>query len=217
MNGSYFEHLRPEMLPFVPPKRHRVLDIGCGTGNFVASIAGVDERWGVEPSGASDVAAGRLTRVFQGRFEDVESDLPQEYFDVIICNDVIEHMEDHAKFLRDVQKYLVPGGALVGSIPNVRFYNNLFQLVLEKDWLYQNEGILDRTHLAFFTEKSLRRTLVGCGFRDVRLSAINRDMLVSSDRRARFYLRLAKIIAVGTAGYFDDIRTFQFAFQAIRK
>lgn len=82
----------------------------------------------------------------------------------MICNDVIEHMVDHDEFLQSVKKNLKKDAYLVGSIPNVRYIANLFEILIKKDWEYKNEGILDETHLRFFTEKSLKRTIKENGF-----------------------------------------------------
>lgn len=214
MSVEYFRNTRAEMLPFIPLNRKRVLEIGCSSGFFGASIAGTEELWGVEPSEAATEAEKQFTTVIRGYFEDAKPKLPRKYFDVVICNDVIEHMQDHRQFLQEVRDYISPGGMLVGSIPNVRFYNNLFEMVLEKDWLYRDEGILDRTHLAFFTERSLRRTLEHSGFRVVQLEGINTGYIVGGSRRARIYLALAKLLCGASGGYFRDILHFQFAFQA---
>jgi hypothetical protein len=52
---------------------------------------------------------------------------------------------------------------LVGSIPNIRYYRHLYEMLLLRDWRYRGTGILDRTHLRFFTERSLRRDLAEAG------------------------------------------------------
>jgi 2-polyprenyl-3-methyl-5-hydroxy-6-metoxy-1,4-benzoquinol methylase len=205
------------MLQSIPAKRARVLEIGCGAGAFISSLTGCSETWGVEPSDAADCAKSKLTNVLRGRFDEVKQDLPRQYFDVIICNDVVEHMPNHQGFLSEVRAYLAPGGMLVGSVPNVRFYDNLFRMLFEKDWRYGADGILDRTHLAFFTEKSLRRAIETAGLQTVSIRGLNHDHLVDGSRKSRNYLLLARLLGKLTLGYFSDIRYFQYAFQAIPK
>lgn len=80
--------------------------------------------------------------------------LPDQHFDMVICNDVIEHMVDHDHFLEHIKTKMRPGACIVGSIPNVRHLTALFKLLVAKDWPYSASGILDRTHLRFFTENS---------------------------------------------------------------
>ncbi len=213
LDETYYEQTRQEMLRFIPEQRDRVLEVGCGAATFIGALPNVRERWGVEPSEAALFARGRVHHLLHGYFFDVADKLPQRYFDLIICNDVIEHMPDHWRFLSEVKKYLAPGGCLVGSIPNVRFYNNLFELILEKDWHYTDSGILDRTHLAFFTKKSLNRTLRQAGFQIMQFEGINRDFLPSA--RSRHYLTAVKVLSALAFGNFDDTRYMQFAFRAV--
>jgi 2-polyprenyl-3-methyl-5-hydroxy-6-metoxy-1,4-benzoquinol methylase len=212
--GDYFGHDRQEMLPYVPTQRARALEIGCGYGRFIGSLPGVVDSWGIEPTGAAEAAQKRLTRVLRGTFDDTEEQLPKGYFDLVICNDVIEHMPDVSNFFTRITKYISPGGMIIGSIPNVRFYNNMFEFLLEKDWRYTDEGILDKTHLAFFTKKSFRRTLEEHDFEVLRLEGINADVRFSRSLRTRLYLIAAYVLVVMTFGYFSDIRYLQFAFQA---
>ena len=54
---------------------------------------------------------------------------------------------------------------LVGSVPNVRFWGNMINLLIRRDWKYEDSGVLDKTHLRFFTRKSLRRLLESAGYR----------------------------------------------------
>ena len=114
-----------------------------------------------------------MTKVLTGTFREVSAHLPDSYFDVTTCNDVIEHMNDHNEFLVSVQRKMAKGGCLVGSIPNVRYILNLLEVLIRRDWRYRDDDILDRTHLRFFTEKSLRRALEDCGYEIEQLRGIN--------------------------------------------
>jgi 2-polyprenyl-3-methyl-5-hydroxy-6-metoxy-1,4-benzoquinol methylase len=203
------------MLPFVPAQRGRVLEIGCGEGRFSGALTGVEESWGIEPSPAAEAAKDRVTRVLQATFDEAEPKLPIGFFDLVICNDVIEHMPDHASFFSRIGKYIAPGGMLIGSIPNVRFYHIMLEYLLEKDWHYTDIGVLDRTHLAFFTAKSLHKTLERHGFRVLQLKGINSWYRFSNTPRTRAYLIMAYALVAVTLGYFADIRHLQFAFQAM--
>jgi 2-polyprenyl-3-methyl-5-hydroxy-6-metoxy-1,4-benzoquinol methylase len=211
---KYYENRRSEMLRFIPEQRGRALEIGCGIGSFIGSLPGVQETWGIEPSAAAAVAESRLTKVLQGTFDETKQNLPKHYFDVVICNDVIEHMTNHVAFLGEIGQYIAPNGTLVGSIPNVRFYDNLFKMLFDKDWKYTSDGILDRTHMAFFTKKSLRETLERTGFELINLEGINIDYLVDDTRKSLNYRLLARWLSRATFGYYYDIRFLQFAFQA---
>src|SRR5262245_56833577 len=98
-DGGYFGHARAEMLQLVPSQRNKVLEIGCGEGRFSSGIGGVAELWGIEPDPkAAAVASHCMRTVLIGTYEAVQAELPDAYFDLVICNDVIEHMVDHDVF-----------------------------------------------------------------------------------------------------------------------
>lgn len=185
---SYFSHQRPEMLRFVPAGARRVLDVGCGNGGFGAALRknrpGI-EVWGVEPDvDAAANAAKVLDRAIQGMFTS-DLDLPGSGFDAVIFNDSLEHFPDHVPALRLAASLIKPGGSLVASIPNVRHWPHMKHYIFQADWAYSESGILDRTHLRFFTRKSILRTLNEQGFnvdhiegitpcwRDIRLPLAN--------------------------------------------
>lgn len=159
MSGqSYFDANRSEVASLLPPTYSKVLEVGCATGRFATHLTLPCETWGIEPNkSAAEAAKANLGKVLVGTYDDVETHLPDGYFDLIICNDVIEHMVDHDLFLDRIKTKMTDGGVIVGSVPNVRHVTALIKLLIAKDWPYSDSGILDRTHLRFFTEKSLRR------------------------------------------------------------
>jgi 2-polyprenyl-3-methyl-5-hydroxy-6-metoxy-1,4-benzoquinol methylase len=215
MPDSYRASDRRDMLPLIPPRRNRILEIGCGEGRFLASIPGVDECWGVEPDPrAAALATQRLSQVVQATFETAKEVLPRHYFDVIVCNDVIEHMVDHDLFLESVKSYLSPGGSLIMSIPNVRHYSNLFELVVARDWEYRDVGILDRTHLRFFTERSLRRACLDHGYRIDEFKRINGGIKWGLSVWGVSIWLFAYALIVLSLGKGRDIAFMQFAVRA---
>ena len=174
-SDQYYQFARSEMLAFLPDNYSKVLEVGCGAGSFIKSFDKSAEYWGVEQdSVAAEMAAKHMSKVLVGSYQTVCEKIPDSYFDLIICNDVIEHIEHYDKFLQDIKSKLSNDGALMVSIPNVRFLPNLFELLVLKDWRYRNAGILDKTHLRFFTRKSLCRTLEELGWRIETIQGINR-------------------------------------------
>ena len=171
---EYHRKHRAEVAPFLPSVRDRVLEIGCGEGPFRANLDGPCEYVGVEPSPtAAGVACGVLDQVFTGTFDQVAAELPRAHFDLVICNDVIEHMPNHDTFLQAIKAHMRPGACLVGSVQNVRCLTNLWELVVGRDWRYRDTGILDSTYLRFFTLKSWRRALESHGYAVEALECIN--------------------------------------------
>jgi len=201
---GYFRFKRPEMAFFLPEKYERVLEIGCGEGEFIGHLKPGCEVWGIEPDPkAGAVAAGRMKKVLIGKYEEVFEDLPGDYFDLVIANDVIEHMESHDAFFESIKGKLSEGGYLVASIPNVRHWSILRELLWKKDWRYTEAGILDRTHLRIFTGKSLKRTLREHDFIIEKFKGIN-QMKLERNTWFPYFLRLI------TLGYYGDILYYQF-------
>jgi len=214
-----YRQQRAEMLALLPERYGRVLEIGCDEGDFAARLQG--EVWGVEPdAAAAAVAAGRLHRVLVGTFEATRAALPLGYFDVVVCNDVIEHMPDHDHFLREIRAHIAPGGVLIGSVPNMRHYRALFELLVLRDWDYRDTGVLDRTHLRFFTARSLRRSLERAGFAIERFQGINGGIRFAPSggfalsRQHLPHALFGWALIVLTLGRWRDIRFMQFAFRA---
>ena len=201
---GYYGFKRPEMVFFLPDEYRRVLEIGCGEGQFRRHLKLAVEVWGIEPdSKAAAAARGKMNRVLVGTYDEVSEEIPENYFDLVIANDVIEHMPDHDAFFISIQRKMVSGGRLAASLPNVRHWSILRQLIWNKDWRYTDQGILDRTHLRAFTEKSLKRTLETHDFTIEKIKGINRMELKMKNLFPHF-LRLA------TLGYYGDILYYQF-------
>lgn len=219
---GYFEANRHEVASLLPGTYSKVLEIGCARGGFSAHLLSPCEYWGIEPNQQAAQAAGeRLERVLVGTYDEVKSQLPNGYFDLVVCNDVIEHMVDHDEFLHGIKQKMTNGGVIIGSIPNVRHITALAKLLIAKDWPYSESGILDRTHLRFFTKKSLRRTFDSHGFKiDVirGLASVIRYGLarpakpLSAWTNAAFRLCSLSLVAV-TLGSYWDTQYPQFGFR----
>jgi 2-polyprenyl-3-methyl-5-hydroxy-6-metoxy-1,4-benzoquinol methylase len=199
---GYYAQARPEMLPFIPRDAKRILDVGCGEGGFACTLKqrlGA-EVWGIEyVPAAAEVAGQRLDRVLVGDVMQQLEQLPDRYFDCITFTDVLEHLVDPYQVLLALKQKLSFRGVIVTSIPNVRFFRTLFNLVVRGDWRYEDFGILDKTHLRFFTKKSIKSMFESLGYRVIELKGINP---VLSWKVTLFNL--------ATLGAFSDTRYLQF-------
>ena len=174
---GYYEAERSEMLPFVPSTARFVLDIGCSSGVFGAMIKNRNTDavvWGIEPDPQAAAAArSRLDHVIEGAFESGMPDLEGKKFDCIIFNDVLEHLVNPGQVLIESRRYLSADGVVVSSIPNILYWPTMYQIVRHQDWRYEDSGILDNTHLRFFTKKSAVRMFDESGFEVIRCEGIN--------------------------------------------
>ncbi|MDQ3571813.1 MAG: class I SAM-dependent methyltransferase [Actinomycetota bacterium] len=162
---SYFGEPRPDIARLVEPAGKRVLDVGCGEGALAAALkeGGAERVVGIEldPEAAA-VAQGRLDLVLEGDAAEVALDeLPRD-FDYLVFADSLEHMPDPERVLDRLLPLLRPGGRVIVSVPNMRFYAVLGRLLFDR-WEYSESGVRDRTHLRVLTRRSLERMLVERG------------------------------------------------------
>jgi SAM-dependent methyltransferase len=164
---GYFGMGRSDISPYLPPQLKRTLDIGCGEGNFSKFIKTSlnAETWGIElHNPAGEIATAKLDRVLIGPVENKLAEIPDNYFDCVFMNDVIEHLVDPWIVLKSVKGKLVSGGVVIASIPNILNTRGIKKFFWEKDWQYEESGLFDRTHLRFFTRKSIVRLFNECGY-----------------------------------------------------
>ena len=187
----YADDERRELAPFVPAEARSVLDVGTYAGGFGATLRRILGPSAILHAIELDPANAELARrsgwfesVVEGRFPD---DLGSgKLFDLITFLDVLEHMVDPWSALRDARRHLSPGGHVLASIPNVRHWPTFLKL-LRGEWEYRDAGVLDRTHLRFFTMKSIRRMFWDCGFNILRCSGIN-SLVDATNGRTKFRL-----------------------------
>ncbi len=203
---SYFSYSRKEMIPFLPANAKRVLDVGCGQGKFGLELKKVRnlEIWGIEyVQEAANIAEKNLDKVIQGDvFKEVDN-IPDVYFDCIFFNDILEHLIEPADILLKFKAKLRANGIIICSVPNVRYFFNLFGLIVKKDWTYQNAGVLDKSHLRFFTKKSFSALLRDVGYDVVLTKGINPIKSYKFD-----------ILNLFTFFLFSDTRYLQYVFVA---
>ena len=210
--ANYFEQSRSEMLRFVPAVSRRVLDVGCGKGNFGEALkhSRQIEVWGLEPvTAAVAEAATKLDHVIEGIFSP-DADLPPASFDAIIFNDVLEHLLDPAAALRLAHTLLKPGGVVVASIPNIRHFQTQWEIVVRGEWRYRDSGTLDRTHLRFFTRKSIPVLFETCGFAVEQIEGINSYWWIEGTGEPSRWI-FFKIINALTFNAIEDMKHLQFA------
>ena len=201
---GYYAFARSEMVKYVPATARTILDVGCGEGLFARTlkqmVAG-REVWGIELSpAAATIAQRHIDRVLIGDANSVLPSLPEAHFNCVVFNDVLEHMVDPETLLRSVERYLSRDGVVVCSIPNVRYFPVLLKLVLLKEWRYEESGVLDRTHLRFFTIRSIKRMFEDLDLNVLTIEGINR---INSWK--------AVLASVLSLGLLSDCRNLQYA------
>ena len=155
------------MVDLVPPNS-RVLEFGCATGYMSEVLA---SRRGCSVVGielvpaAAEIARRRCEKVIVGDAEtlDLSEALGADRFDAILFADVLEHLRDPAALLKRVQPFLAEGGSLIASIPNVA-HGSVRLALLGGEFRYRELGLLDNTHLRFFTRESIQDLFEQSGY-----------------------------------------------------
>jgi 2-polyprenyl-3-methyl-5-hydroxy-6-metoxy-1,4-benzoquinol methylase len=166
-NSGYFGLTRPEVRALVPESARRVLDVGCGAGGLGGTLKAERgcEVFGLElfPD-AAETARERLDSVLCVDLDTLE-ELPEEMqgLDAIVFGDVLEHLRDPARLLRALLPALADDGVLVLSVPNVKHWSVILPLLANDRWTYEDAGLLDRTHVHFFTAYEATRMLAELG------------------------------------------------------
>lgn len=190
--GDYFFLNRSDVAALVPHDCRTILEIGSGFGALGRALMArqpctVD---GVEINQAASAHLdGRYRRYWIGDVERIELKDAKPEYDCLLFPDVLEHLVDPWATLRRFSNYVMPGGVVVASIPNVRNLALLYRLIVQGAWDYEDSGLLDRGHLRFFTSKSIAEL-----FRQSKLTietwGMNRDRYTGIRRMVAFFAKL---------------------------
>jgi O-antigen biosynthesis protein len=163
----------------------KILEVGCSSGYFGEFLKYKGHTvWGVEPSpDSSRVASTKLDLVFSGFFEDFIKLYPEEKFDVLVFGDVLEHIPDPSLVLAYCHDMLNNQGIIVASVPNVT-HIAIRAMLLDARWEYSELGIMDQTHLRFFTRKTIQELFYKSNFlvKDIKSVTVPVDMVANMTR-----------------------------------
>jgi SAM-dependent methyltransferase len=144
---------------------HDVLEVGCATGHVTEHLVAAGNRvTGVEVDAAAAEVARPLLRALH--VVDLDrtslSTVEQQDFDVLVLGDVLEHFTDPRPVIADLLTLLRPGGRVVISVPHVA-HVDVRLMLLEGTWEYQDDGLLDRSHVRWFTRQGVAELLADVG------------------------------------------------------
>ncbi len=222
---AYYEYVNPELLRQLPRDARLVVEIGCGAAALAREYRRVNPSCryvGIErvPEAAA-VAAGRLDEVIVADAEQLaDADVPfaPGTVDVLVYGDVLEHLVDPWALLRRHAAWLAPGALVLACIPNVGHWSILVQL-LHGQWPYQDWGLLDRTHLRFFTLESIQQMFVQAGLKilDVRQTSDTLpEMLPSLREFLRLILPLTQHLGVAPDPFTGRVQAYQYIVRAAK-
>ncbi len=183
--AEYGDNPRTELIDLINVAPEQIFEIGCGSGATGMAIKQKfpDVRYiGMDSNKeAAEIAQTRLDKVIVSDIEKIPLDtfgLEKECFDLIICADILEHLYDPWKILHGLRDYLTPDGKILASIPNVQYINHIINF-LHGNWKYDDNGLLDVTHIRFFTLNEIAKMFTGTGYNIIHCSGATNPKLNS--------------------------------------
>lgn len=157
---QYYSTIRSDIASFFTDSLDKVLEVGCGFGRtlgFLKENGLAQQTFGIDinPDAIKYQEENAINEIRIGDIEKIDLDFPELFFDCILLLDIIEHLKEPNGFLRKIKKHLCKDGFLIISIPTVRNVKVIYNLLFKGDFKYEKEGILDKTHLRFFTKKTM--------------------------------------------------------------
>ena len=205
---EYFRHVRLDILTALDNKKFtKVLELGaggCDTLAYMKAHEQAKEVTGLElfKIEGSNQTNPLVDKFIQADVADIETvGLPENYYDLIICGDIFEHVFDPWKVASVARQLLTNDGILICSIPNIRFFKTMKKIFLDGDFKYEKEGILDLTHIRFFTRKNVLELFNRAGYK---LISIQPGYKYNVKEKKR------KVINAVTLGLFRDFLAFQY-------
>jgi O-antigen biosynthesis protein len=191
--------------PHPPETPLRVLELGCACGATLLEIKNRyanAELFGIELNeGAASI--GRMFADISARDAQMPLDYPEGYFDYVITADVLEHLVDPWSVVADIRSHLKDSGTVIASIPNI-MHVSVMRDVVNGRFSYQDAGILDRTHLRFFTLTEIDILFAGAGY-GARSYTATTVPLTDDDLRLVDALK-----ALSTTNTSDQFRVYQY-------
>jgi 2-polyprenyl-3-methyl-5-hydroxy-6-metoxy-1,4-benzoquinol methylase len=166
--NNYFSDIRWDIINLIPAGKNKILEIGCGTGNTgkvlkeqgkAAEVIGIEKI----PQ-AAESAKKNLNAVITADIETIKMPFDKGYFDYIIAADIMEHLYSPWLTISNLKAYIKKDGFIIASLPNIRNWRIVRGLLFKGDWNYSNAGLLDDTHIRFFTKKTMMKLFQSEGF-----------------------------------------------------
>ena len=170
-SANYYANIRTNLVQLLDPscKDLRVLEVGAAYGEtlyFLKQKGIAKEAIGVElyRDEANKDHYKPIDQFIFGNIEDIDLSEYQNYFDLIIFADVLEHLFEPKKILKKASLLLNNRGQILVSMPNIRHYSALIKIFIKGDFKYEESGIFDFTHLKFYCKKNIIELIESSNF-----------------------------------------------------
>ena len=209
-NGCRFDLLNMMNLKL---NKINILEIGCACGGTLLEISNRNNTanlYGIEINKNAANIAKMFANVSSADIEN--GDLPYErlFFDYVIFGDVLEHLYNPQKVLENIKPYLKEDGKIIASIPNIQHWTIIEEL-LNGYWTYTKAGILDETHLRFFTQTEITKMFDEAGYNVKKY--VGNDIGISESGKTL----LEKMLKCNIIDNVDDFMAYQWFVEADKK
>lgn len=211
--ANYFAGINQPLAAAVPESALRILEVGCGQGSLGAALKAKNPARTVLGLEIDPAAAAKARTVLDDVFVmDVTREtppIPPGSLDCILYGDVLEHLLDPEAVLRQHRDLLSPTGKILCCIPNIQHHSVLCAL-LRGDFQYTSAGLLDATHLRFFTYATIYKLLLNAGYAPSLLNRIESPAAPEFSQAAEPLLKLLGLHPQRTAKY---LAAYQYIFE----
>ncbi len=206
---EYYMNTRRELVEMIDhPKNSSidVLEIGAGLGSTLARVQYLYPNAMVHGLEIVEKVADFASKYVDMRCCNIETFCfgKDEKYDYVICGDVLEHLVDPYSVVNKIREVLKPGGCIIASIPNILNADVIYEL-LHGNFTYQDAGILDRTHLRFFTQNEVVKLFEERGFKITRIIGSS-NPAESTSAHKEFFDKLLSIEGVVDKSQFEVIQ-----------
>lgn len=211
-NSSYSTFIRQEIIDLIDnnDKNINVLEVGCACGATLLAIKNKypnSNIYGIELNESTAKIAGTFADVRAENIENINLSYEEGYFDYIIFADVLEHLYNPEKVLENMKKYLKDDGFILASIPNVMHYS-VIKALINGNWTYEDAGILDKTHIRFFTLNEIGKMFNKLNFKEISVSATGINI---SEEDEKFIDDISKLSSIDVKQQF---KLYQYVIKA---
>ena len=210
---GYYANVRSDLINFMDSdlKGLKILEIGAGYGetlNYLKRVGVAKEVVGIElfKDNKNIEKYKDLDAFFFGDIQTLDTSKFENYFDMIILADVLEHITEPIPVLNKVKGLLKKEGEIIVSMPNIRHYSSFFKIFVKGNFQYEDSGIFDYTHMRFYCKKNMEALFLEAKF------SIKKSESSIKNYKGK---SMAKFFNFITFGLFEEFFSVQYFYKII--